>query len=75
VKTVCKYVKKQINKNTEEIFGEELRRFRKGRKYVGAMIRISQILENRKEQNLPTYLLFREEKSYENSNVIRSGKY
>jgi len=62
-------IKNRLNKHVEEEMVEEQCGFRKGRSCTDAIFTVQQIIEKRKEHNLPLFLLFIDyEKAYDNVN-------
>jgi hypothetical protein len=62
-------IKNRLNEHLEDEMVEEQCGFRKGRSCTDAMFTVQQIMEKRKEHNLPLFLLFTDyEKAYINVN-------
>ena len=61
--------KNRLNEHVEEEMVEEQCGFRKGRSCTDAIFTVQQIIDKRKEHNLPLFLLFVDyEKAYDNAN-------
>jgi len=61
--------KKRLNEYLEDEMVEEQCCFRKGRSCTDAVFTVQQLMEKRKEHNLPLFLLFIDyEKAYDNVN-------
>ena len=66
---ICKHNKNRLNEHLEDEIVEEQCGFRKGRSCTDAIFVMQQIIEKRKEHNLPLFLLFIDyEKAYDNVN-------
>ena len=62
-------IKNRLNEHVEDKMVEEQCGFRKGRSYTDAIFTVRQIIEKRKEHNLPLFLSFIDyEKAYANVN-------
>ena len=69
LQTTCNHNKKRLNEHLEDEMVEEQCGFRKGRSCTDAIFTAQQIIEKRKEHNLPLFLLFIDyEKAYDNVN-------
>ena len=72
LQTTCKDNKNRLNEHLEDEMVEEQCGFRKKRSCMDAMFTVQQIIEKRKEHNLPLFLLFIDyEKAYDNVNRDR----
>ena len=68
-KLFANITKNTLNEHLEDEMVEEQRGFRKGRSCTDAIFMVQQIMEKRKEHNLPLFLLFIDyEKAYDNVN-------
>ena len=68
-KLFANIIKNRLNEHLEDEMEEEQCGFRKGRSCTEAMFTVQQIIEKRKEHNLPLFLLFIDyEKAYYNVN-------
>ena len=66
---ICKHNKKQTIEYLEDEMVEEQCGFRKGRSCTDAIFTVQQIMEKRKEHNLPLFFLFIDyEKAYDKVN-------
>ena len=66
---IFEHKKNRLNVHLEDEMEEEKCGFRKGRICTDAMFTVQQIIEKRKEHNLPLFLLFIDyEKAYDNVN-------
>jgi sorting nexin-29 len=62
-------MKNRLNEHLEDEMVEEQCGFRKGHSFTDAIFTVQQIIEKRKEQNLPLFVLFIDyEKAYDNVN-------
>ena len=57
-KLFANIIRNRLNKHLEDEMLEEQCDFRKGRSCIDAIFPVQQIMENRKEHNLPLFLLF-----------------
>src|SRR5215469_5969997 len=57
-KLYANIIKNRLNEHLEDKMVEEQCGFRKGRSCTGAIFRVQQIIEKRKEHNLTLFLLF-----------------
>ena len=68
-KLYASILKNRLNKYAENILDESQNAFRKGRGCIDPVFTLKQIIEKRREYNLPLYLLFVDyEKAYDNIN-------
>jgi sorting nexin-29 len=68
-KLFANIIKNRLNEHLEDEMVEEQCCFRKGSSCIDAMFTVQQIMEKRKEHNLPLFLLFIDyEKAYDNVN-------
>ena len=66
-KIFANIIRIRLNEHLEDEMVEELCGFRKGRSCIDAIFTVQQIMEKRREHNLPLFLLFIDyEKSYDN---------
>ena len=74
-KLFANIIKNRLNEHLEDELVEEQCGFRKGRSCTDAIFTVQQIVEKRKEHNLPLFLLFIDyEKACDNGTEISCGK-
>ena len=63
-KLFANIIRNRLNEHLEDEMVEEQCGFRKGRSCIDVIFTVQQIMENRKEHNLPLFLLFIDHKRH-----------